>query len=198
LIVRRRDGLDAAPDEESRSRYRSARAAKFAVNKWQRVCCVIREERPHHSRVNAALPHLKMCLTITAWRLADRNGHPASCLISERDRRWQVLVWHKTSIVYWERYDTDDAALDRADELWRTLLELGWSSSQPIREGPYRPYRRACPECHRRSAIVTHRHHYPAVEMLCTACKRGWEDRERVGLPDRRRSRRDEDRRHAA
>jgi hypothetical protein len=144
--------------------------------------------------VNAAIPHLKMCLTITAWRLADWNGHSASCLISERDRRWQMLVWHKTSIVYWEPYDTDDAALSRAEDLWRTLLELGWSCPPATGE---RPYRRACPECHRRSAVVSHRRH-PAVDMLCTACKRGWEDRERVGLPDRRSRSRDDERRHAA
>ena len=135
-----------------------------------------------------------MCLTITAWRLSDRSGHPSSCLISERDRRWQLLVWHDTSIVYWERYDTDDAALDRADDLWRTLIKLGWSTQPAAGD---RPFRRACPECRRSRAIVTHRHP-PAVSMLCTACKRGWEDRERVGVPDRRSSPRDDDRRQAA
>jgi hypothetical protein len=135
-----------------------------------------------------------MCLTITAWRLSDRHGHLTWCLISERDRRWQLLVWHNTSIVCWERYDTDDAALARADDLWRSLTKLGWST-RPAAGA--RLYRRACPECRRRRAVVTERHH-PAVSMLCTTCKRGWEDRERLGLPDRRTSVRDDDRRQAA
>lgn len=68
-----------------------------------------------------------MSLTLTVWRLTDLNGCPARCLVSERDGRWQVLVWHKTSIVFWQRCDTDDEALARADELWRVLVQHGWS-----------------------------------------------------------------------
>ena len=66
-------------------------------------------------------------LTVTAWRLADRLGTRAQCVISERDGRWHVMVQHGRRILVAERCPSDDAALDRANEIWQVLVEQGWT-----------------------------------------------------------------------
>jgi hypothetical protein len=66
-------------------------------------------------------------LTVTAWRLSDRLGNPAQCVISERDGRWHLVVQHGRSVMIAERCSTDDAALERANEIWQVLVEQGWT-----------------------------------------------------------------------
>ena len=135
-----------------------------------------------------------MALTVTAWRLLHPSGASARCLVSQRDSRWQVIVWNRRGIAYWERYDTDDSALNRADDLWRALVAGGWSTAPRIAD---EPYRRACLNCQRRNAVVAERQH-PEVKLYCTACSRNWHDRERTGTGDRRAQPRETDRRVAA
>jgi hypothetical protein len=48
-------------------------------------------------------------------------------VISERDGRWHVVVQHGRRILLAERCPTDDAALDRANEVWQALVEQGWT-----------------------------------------------------------------------
>ena len=66
-------------------------------------------------------------LTITAWRLTDRLGTAAQCVISERDGRWHLVVQHGRGVMIAERCSTDDAALARSTEIWRVLMEQGWT-----------------------------------------------------------------------
>jgi hypothetical protein len=115
-------------------------------------------------------------------------------LVSERDNRWQLIVWNRRRIAYCERYDTDDAALDRADDLWHSLAASGWSSEPIVAD---EPYRRACLNCQRRNVVITERQH-PDVTLFCTACSRQWHDHERDGSRDRRAHPREADRRIAA
>ena len=68
-----------------------------------------------------------MSLTVTAWRLADSRGLPAQCLVSERDGRWQLLIWYRGSLILWERCPTDDVALERACNIWQAMVEQGWT-----------------------------------------------------------------------
>jgi hypothetical protein len=123
-----------------------------------------------------------MSLTFTAWRLAHLDGRPAHCLISERDGRWQVLIWEAVHIVVCERWDSDAAALARADELWRQLVEQGWSAHSAR---PFEPYRRACPHCHQSTGVVMHRHP-GTMALVCTTCQHAWDDSARVAQHDRR------------
>jgi hypothetical protein len=64
---------------------------------------------------------------LTAWRLTDPFGRPAQCVNSERDGRWHLVVREGQSIVIAERCRTDDAALDRATEIWQVMKEQGWT-----------------------------------------------------------------------
>lgn len=66
-------------------------------------------------------------LTITAWRLADGAGTTAQCLISERDGRWHLVVQQGRHVMMAERCRSDDAALERANEIWQALTEQGWT-----------------------------------------------------------------------
>ena len=66
-------------------------------------------------------------LTVTVWRLSDPVGQPAYCVISERDGRWHVIVRHGRQIMIAERCPTDDAAFDRANEVWQAMVEQGWT-----------------------------------------------------------------------
>ena len=68
-----------------------------------------------------------MALVLTAWRLTDPLGRPAQCVISERDGRWHLVVREGESIVFAERCQTDDAALNRANEIWTVMKEQGWT-----------------------------------------------------------------------
>jgi len=69
-------------------------------------------------------------LQITAWRLTDRVGTHAQCVISERDGRWHLVVQHGRGLMMAERCSTDDAALSRATEIWHVLVEQGWTESR--------------------------------------------------------------------
>src|SRR5688500_16025122 len=120
-----------------------------------------------------------MPLTLRTWQLLHSSGDSARCLVSQRGDSWQVIIWNHHGIAYWERYASDDAALDRADELWRALVASGWATETSV---PQKPYRRSCLNCQRRNVVVTHRQH-PDVTVFCTACSRGWEDHERAGSP---------------
>lgn len=135
-----------------------------------------------------------MPLTVTAWQLRHLSGDSARCLVSQRGESWQVVVWNRHGVAYWERYDSDEGALDRADDLWRLLVACGWATDPPMAQ---EPYRRSCLTCQRRNVVVTRRWQ-SQVTLFCTACRRGWGDRERAGGPDRRAHRRDADRRVAA
>jgi hypothetical protein len=53
---------------------------------------------------------------LTAWRLTDPMGRPAQCVISERDGRWHLVVREGESIVFAERCQMDNDALDRATD----------------------------------------------------------------------------------
>ena len=68
-----------------------------------------------------------MSHSVTAWRLADPTGRPAQCVISERDGRWLLIVRQGSTIVIAERCRNDDAAFDRANEIWYAMVEQGWT-----------------------------------------------------------------------
>ena len=69
----------------------------------------------------------QVSLSVTAWRLTDRSGTPTNCVISERDGRWHLIVRRGSDVVFSERCGTDDAALGRANEIWRVLRDQGWT-----------------------------------------------------------------------
>ena len=69
----------------------------------------------------------QVSLSVTAWRLTDRSGTPTNCVISERDGRWHLIVRRGADVVFSERCGTDDAALLRANEIWRVLRDQGWT-----------------------------------------------------------------------
>ena len=64
---------------------------------------------------------------VTVWRLQDQSGKPASCTVSERDGRWQLIVHRGREMMLAEQCQTDEAALSRANEVWQALLEAGWT-----------------------------------------------------------------------
>ena len=66
-------------------------------------------------------------LAVTVWRLRDPSGRQAACVVAERDRRWQLVVQRGREMLIAERHATDDAALARANEIWQTYRELGWT-----------------------------------------------------------------------
>jgi hypothetical protein len=66
-------------------------------------------------------------LTVTAWRLADPIGLQAQCVVSERDGRWHLVVKRGRDVMLAERCASDDAALERANEIWQVLVEQGWT-----------------------------------------------------------------------
>jgi hypothetical protein len=70
-------------------------------------------------------------LAIIAWRLCNASGQPAQCIVNERDRRWQVIVREGPRIVLAERCESDDVAFERANEIWRTMVEQGWTEPAP-------------------------------------------------------------------
>ena len=70
-------------------------------------------------------------MRVTAWRLVDPTGRLTECEVNERDRRWQVVIHKGHDIVTSERCASDDAALARADELWRDLRAQGWTDVPP-------------------------------------------------------------------
>jgi hypothetical protein len=48
-------------------------------------------------------------------------------VLAERDQRWQLVVQRGREMLIAERHATDDAALERANEIWQTYRELGWT-----------------------------------------------------------------------
>jgi hypothetical protein len=66
-------------------------------------------------------------LAVTVWRLRDPGGRPATCIVAGRGERWDVLVRRGRELLIAERHFTDDAALGRANEIWQTYRELGWT-----------------------------------------------------------------------
>jgi hypothetical protein len=69
-------------------------------------------------------------LAVTAWRLTDGAGRQARCIVSERDGRWHLLIQEDRDITVAERCPSDDAALARATEIWRTLVAQGWTEPE--------------------------------------------------------------------
>lgn len=68
-----------------------------------------------------------MGLRVTAWRLLDRNGRLTHCTINERDGRWQLIINSDREVVLSERCPNDDAALSRANQIWKVMIENGWT-----------------------------------------------------------------------
>lgn len=68
-----------------------------------------------------------MSLAVTVWRLRDPAGRSAACVVAERDQRWQLVVQRGREMLIAERHTTDDAALDRANEIWQVFREQGWT-----------------------------------------------------------------------
>jgi hypothetical protein len=66
-------------------------------------------------------------LAVTVWRLRDPSGRQAACIVAERDQRWQLVVQRGREMLIAERHSTDDSALARANEIWQTYRELGWT-----------------------------------------------------------------------
>jgi hypothetical protein len=119
-----------------------------------------------------------MELTVTAWRLLHPSGAPAHCLVSRREGLWQVVVWHREAIVLWERCVSDDAALARAEEIWRDLVGRGWFPGLHW-------FRRGCPACSGHNTVAVQRR-FPALQLRCMSCGRQWEGSERAARGDRR------------
>lgn len=69
-------------------------------------------------------------MRVTAWRLVDRSGKPSHCTISERDGRWQLIINEGPMVVLTERCASDDAALIRANQIWKVMTENGWTEPQ--------------------------------------------------------------------
>lgn len=68
-----------------------------------------------------------MSLNVTVWRLSDPLGRAAQCIISERDGRWHLIVRQGPRVTLSERCPTDDAAFDRANQIWQVMVEQGWT-----------------------------------------------------------------------
>ena len=68
-----------------------------------------------------------MSLSVTVWRLRDPGGRPATCVLAERDQRWHLMVRRGRELLIAERHQSDDDALARANEIWQTYRELGWT-----------------------------------------------------------------------
>lgn len=66
-------------------------------------------------------------LAVTVWRLRDPSGRHAACVLAERDQRWQLVVQRGREMLIAERHSSDDSALARANEIWQTFRELGWT-----------------------------------------------------------------------
>ena len=66
-------------------------------------------------------------LAVTVWRLRDPAGRHAACVLAERDQRWQLVVQRGREMLIAERHSSDDSALARANEIWQTFRELGWT-----------------------------------------------------------------------
>jgi hypothetical protein len=66
-------------------------------------------------------------LAVTVWRLRDPSGRQAACVVAERDQRWQLVVQRGREMLIAERHASDDSALARANEIWQTYRELGWT-----------------------------------------------------------------------
>jgi len=69
----------------------------------------------------------RVSLAVTVWRLRDPSGRHAACVVAERDQRWQLMVQRGREMLIAERHSTDDSALARANEIWQTYRELGWT-----------------------------------------------------------------------
>src|SRR5438105_4796231 len=69
----------------------------------------------------------RVSLAVTVWRLRDPAGRQAACVVSERDQRWQLVVQRGREMLIAKRHSTDDSALARANEIWQTYRELGWT-----------------------------------------------------------------------
>ena len=66
-------------------------------------------------------------LAVTVWRLSDPVGRAASCVVAEREERWDLLVRRGRELLIAEQHSSDDAALLRANEIWQAYRELGWT-----------------------------------------------------------------------
>ena len=67
-----------------------------------------------------------MSLAVTAWRLV-KSGQRATCIVSQRDGRWQVMVEEGKRVTIAERCASDDAAFERANQIWKVLADHGWA-----------------------------------------------------------------------
>jgi hypothetical protein len=67
-----------------------------------------------------------MSLAVTAWRLT-RGHERATCIVSQRDGRWHLMVEEGKRVTLAERCGSDDAAFARADEIWQVLIGRGWT-----------------------------------------------------------------------
>jgi len=65
--------------------------------------------------------------TLTIWRLVDGAGLQTSCVLTERDQRWQLVIHRGREVLLAERHSTDGAALARANQIWEVYRELGWT-----------------------------------------------------------------------
>lgn len=120
----------------------------------------------------------------TAWKMADPAGRGATCLVSERGVRWQLVVWNGDAIVLWESHATGEEASRRAGELSAVHVRNGWqpaedASSTPGIDSGREYFQRACPDCRQQTAVVTYRRHGYVV-LFCETCEHGWTDRERA------------------
>ena len=68
-----------------------------------------------------------MGIVVTAWRLGHPGGRRAECTVSERDGRWQLIVHEGRRTTLTQRCESDEAALARADEIWKAMVAQGWT-----------------------------------------------------------------------
>jgi hypothetical protein len=60
----------------------------------------------------------------------NRSGLPTNCTINERDGRWQLIINEGHTVVLTERCASDDAALTRANQIWKVMVENGWTEPE--------------------------------------------------------------------
>jgi hypothetical protein len=68
-----------------------------------------------------------MSLNIMAWCLSDPSGQFVQCAISERQGEWQLIVRQGSSLALSEQCHNDAAALERAHQIRKQLIDLGWT-----------------------------------------------------------------------
>ena len=66
-------------------------------------------------------------LSVTTWRLTRLGNEQAECRVTAREGYWDLEVREGRRITIAERCASDDAAMERATEIWRVLTEQGWT-----------------------------------------------------------------------